>query len=259
MRAQALGVLLFLVACDDPAPDGGPTDAGVRVDAPTAPDASSLDVRLAADRASVDLGLVLVGETGTPQRVVVTSTGTAAVVGVSVQVVGASADEIVIDGPGTSCDGATLAPGESCDVSLRLVPTRDASALAVLRVAASGVTLDVPLAGEGVTSCDLSISPTPFTFGDVPAGTTSVVHPFTILDPCRVGLTGRLSVSLGGADAARFVLATDPCTGMTLAARGSCTVEVAFAPIDASSRTAMLVVTASPGGTTSAALAGRGI
>lgn len=259
MRWGTLVSVMVLVAC---APGGG-TDAAVLgdtwEDGGFAPDLGFVSAALTSDPASVDFGNVDIGSPSAPQRVTIRNTGLGAASAVQLQLAGASATDFAIDATVTTCEGATLAPGASCVVSLGFEPSRDASAAAVLQVRASAASVDVPLTAEGVAACDLSVTPSPYDFADVTVGAASAPVTFTVTNPCRLGTTGALSVAIAGVDAAEFAMLTDDCTGITLASRASCIVDVHFAPTLAGPRSASLVATASPGGTASAALSGNGI
>jgi hypothetical protein len=56
-----------------------------------------------------------------------------------------------------------------------------------------------------------------------------------------------------------FAVTADPCTGTTVAAGGSCVIQVKFTPSNTGSRSAMAVVSATPGGTASTTLMGTGL
>jgi hypothetical protein len=75
----------------------------------------------------------------------------------------------------------------------------------------------------------LSVTPTSVSFGVVLVGRTSPTETLTFTNnganPDTLG-----SIVLGGVNAADFPVSADQCSGMTLAAGASCTVNVAFAP-----------------------------
>jgi len=105
-----------------------------------------------------------------------------------------------------------------------------------------------------LTPAQLSISETNFNFGSVALGTTSTNHSFTVTN---VGgqPTGTPTVSLGGTNGADFRIASNSCT-TALAGGALCTIAVNFRPTISGASSASLSVSATPGGTVSAALSG---
>ena len=61
-----------------------------------------------------------------------------------------------------------------------------------------------------------------------------------------------------GTDAADFAIVTDGCSGMALAPRASCAVDVRFTPQTAGPKNAALFLGATPGGIVGVTLAGTG-
>jgi hypothetical protein len=95
-------------------------------------------------------------------------------------------------------------------------------------------------------------------FGDTLVGGIAVSAPVMVTNTGGA-TSGPLAVVLVGADAAHFDVVGDACSGKALASGASCVVVVTFAPAAAGDRAASLTVDASPGGTVSAALIGRGL
>lgn len=95
-------------------------------------------------------------------------------------------------------------------------------------------------------------------FGGVVSGSTSSPATMTITNSGAVA-TGALATSVGGANASLFVIDTDGCNGMTLAAGASCMVTMHYAPSAAGSHAASLTVSATPGGMVTVSLSGMGI
>ena len=205
---------------------------------------------LTASPQTQDFGSVVTGTQSQNARLTITNVGTRPSGTLSTLITGANAGEfhVVTDG----CTGQMLAGSQSCSVDVRLQPTTAASRSATLVVAGSpGGNATVALTGTGISAGGLSVTPTPQTFGQSLLGMDGQRVTFTV----RAGAaTGALAVTLTGADAGQFKLASDTCSTVTLASGGSCTVDVIFSPTVAGNRVAGLTVTASPGGSVTAAL-----
>lgn len=104
----------------------------------------------------------------------------------------------------------------------------------------------------------LSIDETTHDFQMVVQGTTSAPASFVITNTGGDTATG-ITVVLSGADAARFALSSDSCTGATLASTQTCTVAVTFSPNALGLVSGVvLTVTPSTGSAVSATLQGTG-
>ena len=84
------------------------------------------------------------------------------------------------------------------------------------------------------TSSNTAVAPVEYDFGSVIAGQSSTAEQFTVTNN-GAGPSNVASVSLSGANAGSFTLSADTCTGQSLPADGTCTVDVSFAPTPASS------------------------
>jgi hypothetical protein len=82
----------------------------------------------------------------------------------------------------------------------------------------------------------LAFTPSPFDYGQVAAGQTAS-HTFTLANTGGQA-TGALTDTLTGV--AAFTVTGDTCTGISLAAGGTCTVTVRFAPASMATDTATL-------------------
>src|SRR5262249_49219795 len=89
---------------------------------------------------------------------------------------------------------------------------------------------------------NVSLSPTTLTYAAQATGTTSAPQTVTATNTGNASLTIS-STALGGANAADYLKATDGCSGVTLAAGGSCRVSASFSPISAGTRTATMAFT----------------
>jgi hypothetical protein len=105
----------------------------------------------------------------------------------------------------------------------------------------------------------LTVVPTPHEFATTFVGDTES-QMFTVTNVSGRE-SGMVTLALGGPDASQFMIeaGTDLCSGTTLAPDSSCTVEVRFAPSIAGEHAAYLEASASPGGTSQAALSGTAV
>jgi uncharacterized repeat protein (TIGR01451 family) len=89
-----------------------------------------------------------------------------------------------------------------------------------------------------------SVSPNSLAFGSHPTGSTSTAQTVTVNNTASPGSQaldiGGLSTT--GAAASDFTLSNDTCSGASVAAGASCTVDVSFAPTATGSRTATLQI-----------------
>jgi uncharacterized repeat protein (TIGR01451 family) len=83
-----------------------------------------------------------------------------------------------------------------------------------------------------------SVSPSPFDFGNQPAGQTSAAQVFTVKN------TGNADLHMSSATASGdFAVASDTCSGTTVSAGGTCTISVTFTPAQTGNRTGTLTIT----------------
>jgi hypothetical protein len=169
--------------------------------------------------------------TSASQPVLVSNTGTGALILTSINFGGASPGRF---GQTNNCPirGAGLAAGTSCTVNVVFTPNSTATRTATLRVnvSAPAVSGTVSLTGTTVLPT-VSVSPAAVPFGPQPINTTSVAQTvtFTNTGTVPVVISG---ISLGGANPARFAIANNACPigGTGVAVGGSCTVSVTFTP-----------------------------
>ena len=202
--------------------------------------------------ASLAFGDRRTNATGTAKTVTVTNTGSAPLTVSALTLGGTDAAQFAAVG----C-AAAVAPGATCTVDVTFTPTTDGAKAATLTVAsdAPGAAPVVDLTGAGITP-QVAVTPTTLAFGDQAVGATSAARTVTVSNPG----TGPLTVAgltVTGADASEF--AATGCT-TPVAAGGSCTVSVTFAPGATGARTASLQVvsdaaTAAP----AVALTGTGV
>jgi Abnormal spindle-like microcephaly-assoc'd, ASPM-SPD-2-Hydin/HYDIN/CFA65/VesB-like, Ig-like domain/Cep192 domain 4 len=219
---------------------------------------------LTADPATIDFGTVTVGDTASARSFTVTNSGTLTTTIGTVLV--SSPSEFPL--AGGTCAGATLAPGDTCTVSVAFKPGTTGDRSATMDVGGSGgAAVSVALSGTGRTATPttppttaarpvLSASPSSVDFGTVFIGAAGTPQTVTI----RNTGTGATSpaVAVTGADAGDFAVTTNGCQSRSLSAGASCPLTVAFSPRAAGARSAALTVTGTGGASTTARLSGAG-
>ncbi|MBL6750811.1 MAG: choice-of-anchor D domain-containing protein [Nevskia sp.] len=191
--------------------------------------------RTTVSPASVGFGTVYLGDTSANKSVVIRNNQR--------QPVGLT---LTLSGPGfamavNGC-GSSLAALASCTVQLHFTPATAATASGSLRIAVSpdaGSPYTVALSGTGSTA-QVRVAPASINFGSVPAGSTSASQPVTVQNYQSTAIS--LGRSIGGTG---FAVNSSTC-GATLAAFGSCTLQLDFAPAAAGAASGTLTLTASP-------------
>ncbi|HLI57873.1 MAG TPA: choice-of-anchor D domain-containing protein, partial [Actinomycetota bacterium] len=184
---------------------------------------------------------------GTPsasQLVTATSTGGGTLSIGSVTVSGPNAPDFpIVD----LCSGAALVPAANhCQVSVAFQPTAGATGArsATLTFSDSAGTQTVPLSGTAAPGAGFDVNT--LDFGNQPVGSKSA--PISLTFANDTGASVRVtSTAVAGADPGDFPVA-DHCSGFTLGAGQTCTIDVAFAPTVAGSRSATLSMTDSAAG-----------
>jgi hypothetical protein len=161
-----------------------------------------------------------------------------------------------------TCVGKRLAGGASCSLAVQFGPSVAAVSSASLLVQAKpGGTLTVPLSGTGVTPAHLSITPGSHDYGDVIVGGATAELAYSVTNTGQQ-TSGALSVSLSGTDGSEFGLDLDDpgsCRNAVLPDGGSCTILVSFQPQSVGDKTVTVEVDATPGGSATSSVSGRGV
>ncbi|MFO0713891.1 MAG: choice-of-anchor D domain-containing protein [Sandaracinus sp.] len=249
-----LGAALLAVAgCNC---DSNPTvDAGVPFDAPIAPpDAFVAAAELTISPALSDFGDVVVGETSSATTFTVTNVGTGSTSALSATFGGSGASDFRF--ATNTCAGMRLAPDDTCTISVEFRPTAEGGSSATLTVAGGDVSAVATLEGNGARNAGLAITPTPYNFGDAVIGMPTAPHEFTVRNTGEA-TSGNLDITISGLDGSQFELGADTCSGNTIAAGATCTVEVIYNPTTSGVHMGTLQATADPGSTATAALQGR--
>jgi hypothetical protein len=178
--------------------------------------------------ATINAGAVAVGGTFDAD-VTVTNTGTT-----TVHVSGASVSGAKFLYQGTSCYGYnyqlvyfdSLAPGASCTLSVRYLPTTVAADTGTLTFSAAGAVRTVTLAGSGVAPLVpvATLSPASLTFTSLELGTVS--SPQTV----QLSNTGTAAMNVSNVTVSGEYMQTNNCPPV-LAVGKSCSISVTFAPI----------------------------
>jgi hypothetical protein len=177
------------------------------------------------------------------QTITLQDAGTAPLTYGSVGVTGADPGDFSVSD--TSCAAVgTLAPGDTCSITVAFNPTATGARSAVVSVNDNDPgngTQTVSVSGTGTPS-SMGFSPSSVTFvNPIPAGTASPAHVVTVrnLTSSPMPITG---TALGGANPKNFARSADACTGTTLQPNATCTVHVRFTPSAVGRRTAVLSV-----------------
>lgn len=194
--------------------------------------------------ASLSFGSQVTGTASSAQTVTVTNSGSSSQ-SVSATISGQYADT-------TTC-GTSLAANATCTYSVTFHPSTAGAQTGTLAVSAGGVANNVTLTGSGVTPGPmLSADSISLSFASTAVGSTTQTQKVTIRN------TGTTSAAVSGVSTstAEFTQ-TNNCT--TIAVNESCTVNVAFKPVGAGSRTATLTVASNANNTpTTVRLTGTG-
>ena len=204
-----------------------------------------------------DFGAVVAGTPSLASSFTVTNTGAAATGALASSVSGSDAAAFVVSSD--TCAGKALAAHATCALTLRFVPGSAGAKTAslMLRGTPGGAAVAM-LSGSGLTPASFAISPAPQALGSVVVGQSGAATTFTVRNTGGVP-SGVMTIALTGPANGQFQSSADACTGQTLAPGAACTVAVAFAPQSPGPKTAVLTVSATPGGSASAGLTGTAL
>jgi len=137
-----------------------------------------------------------------------------------------------------------IPPGDRCSVTVQFIPSSTGAADAVLQINSPNSTNTPQTVGLHGTG-----TPSAVVFAPGPARFKRPHHAGTFSTPKLITVTNRTSgpltisgVRLGGLNPRSFRITAGNCGGKTLAADGSCTEKVRFAPNDVGVKSASLVV-----------------
>ena len=202
------------------------------------------------------LGNVVIGQTSTlASTFTVTNSGGTPSGPLAIQPAGSDPAEFTRSAD--QCTGVALPGGASCTFVVRFTPTSAGAKAALFQISASpGGVVSGSVTGTSLPPASIVVVPLQLDFGSVVVGQSSASLTAIVTNTGGVP-TGVLAPSVTGADAAMFTALG--CTGATLAAGTSCTVTVTFNPTSTGAHSAMLSVTATPGGAAATTLGGIGI
>jgi pimeloyl-ACP methyl ester carboxylesterase len=199
---------------------------------------------------SLTFSAQLSGTSSTAQIVTLTNTGNATLTISSITASG--------DFSQTNTCGSSVSAGANCTISVTFTPTAAGTRTGTLTITdnASGSSQTVSLTGTGVATASVAgVSPGSLTFGNQNLGTTSGSQPVTLSN------TGNAALAITGMAASANFGQTNNCGG-SVAAGGSCTINVSFSPMATGPLTGTLTITDNSNGvagsTQSVALSGTG-
>jgi FG-GAP-like repeat/Abnormal spindle-like microcephaly-assoc'd, ASPM-SPD-2-Hydin len=155
--------------------------------------------------------------------------------------------------------GGSLAAGAHCTITVSFSPTKTGSDAGTITLSDStkASPLAIPLTGSGVNGPALTADPARAIFPSQSVGTSSKPVPVMLVNTGNSGLS-ITGISLAGTDSSDFAEINN-CGG-SLAAGGSCTVNVTFTPTAGGSRMASLAISGTePGSPQLVELAGTAV
>lgn len=165
------------------------------------------------------------------------NTGDVATGAPTVSLTGTNANNFAIASNGCVTPLAALAV---CSVTVEFKPIAPAGAkTASLTVTGTpGGTATSALTGTATTAGNVTATPSPVDFGTVNVGSTSAAQTITLTNSGGTA-TPALVVGLS---AGEFSKTADTCNGVALAAAGTCTIQVTFAPTSVGQKSTVLTV-----------------
>lgn len=186
-----------------------------------------------------------INSTSIAQVVTVRNTGgqplTLGAIGIS----GANAAEYMIGAASTCSTGTVLSGGANCNLQVTFRPTVAGARSAQLSIAHSATASPaiVALNGTGTATPQpaVSVSVNTLSFGATSVGQKSAAQAVTLTNSGVAPLT-LASLTLAGSSVGDFALAGDCTSGATVAAGGTCTMQLSFVPTAVGTRSATLTV-----------------
>ena len=205
---------------------------------------------VSASPSSLAFGTVAVGSTSGSQTITVSNTGTAAATNMSYPLAPPKFNK------GGTCAGATLNAGASCTVTFTYSPTSATTDNPTYTITGGGATMPISLSGTGMAPqpASLQAAPTSLSFGNVTLGSASAPQSITISNS---GGSSAAGVAITNSNAARFTVSGNTC-GATIAAGGSCSLNVSYSPSAATTDNANLTINYQGGTPVLVAISGTG-
>lgn len=197
---------------------------------------------------SVKPGAVSFGAVGVPgtalQTVRIENIGTTDVTLGAMALGGADPGQFRIPVAKDLCSGQSLAPAQTCTVGVKFKPTNGGPQSADLLIPSSDLgsnVVAVPLDGTG-DAPEITVDPMALDYGMVSVG-TAFRRTVAVRNDGVENLTlGVLTLEGTNPDQFKMPVGKDLCSGQTLAAGGTCTVAVKFAPGNVGPQEATLVI-----------------
>jgi hypothetical protein len=181
----------------------------------------------------------------------------------AISITGANAAEFSI-GTGATCAASTVVnPSATCTLPITFRPTAAGARSASVAIAhnAAGSPATVALNGTATVTAQpaISLSAASLTFGEVAVGSNSAAQTVTLTNSGQAVLTlGTLTI--GGLASGDFSRGGTCTNGATIAAAGTCTMQLTFAPTAVGDRTGTLTVTSNAlNGAQSVSLSGSAV
>ena len=186
---------------------------------------------------------VVLGQSAQPMTVTITNSGGLPLTGVGTSITTSTGntDFTAVD----NC-GSQVAANSSCGITVEFTPSVAAGESGTLTISDALRSQAVHLTGRGLAPPSISLSPSALSFASEEINTAGA--PLTVSIANKGGAPlGQPSFSIGGVGSASFSVGVTTC-GSSVAAGGSCTVQVIFSPLAVGATTASLTVgTTSPG------------
>ena len=202
---------------------------------------------LAIVPASPDFGVQPVGATSVPQTVTVTNNNNVTVNFGSIAITGTNSADFA---KATDTCTPSVAAGAQCSVSVTFTPSVAAAEAATLVFTDDDLNSpqNVSLSGTGSNSPGVGLAPTGLDFGNQLLATTSAPMTVTLTNTGAAALTINSFAASGDFAATSTGASACPTSPATLAAGGTCTINVTFTPTASGARTGTLSLTDNAGG-----------
>ncbi len=195
---------------------------------------------MSIDEISNDFGSVPVGQSSTATTFTVTNAGGSNLNIGQASLTAADPDQFAITFD--TCSNSAVGPDATCAIGVQFNPTDRGAQVAELDLPSNDPEspADIALSGYGALPAALSLDQFSNDFGSVTVGQNSDIDTFTVSNSGDEDLNiGQ--VTLGGADADQFTIASDSCSGEAVAGLGAtCTIGVQFNPTARGAQTAEL-------------------
>jgi mono/diheme cytochrome c family protein len=201
---------------------------------------------LTINQSLLNFGTVTQGTTSALQTVTISNSGTAPLTLSSISISGSTGVYLTA---GTCATGVAIASTGTCTVTVSFAPNAIASfpSSLVLASNASNGSISVTLQGAGaaVPAAIMAVSPSTLAFGNQTVNVNSGIQFITVQNNGNAS-AAISSVTLTGST--MFTLLNPTACGSSLAANGSCILQLQFKPTSASAQTASLQVVSNAAG-----------